>query len=528
MRVFCRADEAYSLIVRNSAVCLAPTNPRDEFQHWVKDMRHSTSIKDEEGYPAFALVNKATGEAIKHSLGQSHPVRLVPYNPEYQDESVLWTESKDVGHGFRCVRMVNNIYLNFDAFHGDKEHGGVHDGTTVVLWEWCKGDNQRWKIRSSHREMPAVNSFREKKGRKKMSWFGHHHNQAPATPSDPNQIFKIFCRANENYCLTIRNGAVVLAPVNPKDESQHWFKDMRFSTKVKDEEGMPAFALVNKATGLAVKHSLGQSHPVKVVPFNPEYEDASVLWTESKDVGKGFRCIRMVNNTRLNFDAFHGDKDHGGVQDGTTVVLWEWCKGDNQSWKILPWGPEAHSSSPSAGAAFTVNGVPVHTVRVYCAAGEGYCLTVRNGTAVLAPKNPRDDYQHWIKDMRHSNKIRDEEGYPAFALVNKVTGEAIKHSTGQGHPVKLVPYNPDYQDESVLWTESKDVGKGFRCIRMVNNIYLNFDAFHGDKDHGGVHDGTEIVLWKWCEGDNQRWKILPWYSGEIHCIAIVVDRLLCC
>uniref|UniRef100_A0A0E0QCV5 Ricin B lectin domain-containing protein n=2 Tax=Oryza rufipogon TaxID=4529 RepID=A0A0E0QCV5_ORYRU len=524
VRILCRADEAYSLTVRNGAVCLAPTNPRDDFQHWVKDMRHSTSIKDEEGYPAFALVNKATGEAIKHSLGQSHPVRLVPYNPEYLDESVLWTESKDVGHGFRCVRMVNNIYLNFDAFHGDKDHGGVHDGTTVVLWEWCKGDNQRWKI------LPWWS---------KMFGFGHHHNQAPAAPSDPNQIFKIFCRANENYCLTVRDSAVVLAPVNPKDEHQHWFKDMRFSTKVKDGEGMPAFALVNKATGLAVKHSLGQSHPlcacchgrsknvdfdvmdswrvmgvqVKLVPFNPEYEDASVLWTESKDVGKGFRCIRMVNNTRLNLDAFHGDKDHGGVRDGTTVVLWEWCKGDNQSWKILPWGPEAHSSSPGAATACTIGGVPVHTVRVFSAAGEDYCLTVRNGTACLAPKNPRDDYQHWIKDMRHSNKIRDEEGYPAFALVNKVTGEAIKHSTGQGHPVKLVPYNPEYQDESVLWTESKDVGKGFRCIRMVNNIYLNFDAFHGDKDHGGIHDGTEIVLWKWCEGDNQRWKILPWGWG---------------
>lgn len=76
--------------------------------------------------------------------------------------------------------------------------------------------------------------------------------------------------------------------------------------------------------------------------------------------------------------------------------------------------------------------------------------------------------------------------------------------------VRLVPYNPDYLDESVLWTESRDVGKGFRCIRMVNNIYLNFDAFHGDKNHGGVHDGTQIVLWKWCEGDNQRWKIAPW------------------
>ncbi|EMS66642.1 hypothetical protein TRIUR3_14708 [Triticum urartu] len=350
-----------------------------------------------------------------------------------------------------------------------------------------------------------------------MFGFGHHHKDQAPPASGPNQIFKIYCRASEDYCLAVRDGEVVLAPVNPKDETQHWLKDMRFSTTVKDEEGMPAFALVNKATGLAVKHSIGQSHPVKLVPFNPAYEDASVLWTESKDMGKGFRCIRMVNNTRLGFDALNGDKDHGGVHDGTTVVLWEWCKGDNQCWKIWPWA-EAHAAVES-GATMGNNahamggGPPVHAVRVFCKAGEDYSLTARNGTVCLAPTNPRDDYQHWIKDMRHSNKIRDEEGYPAFALVNMVTGECIKHSTGQGHPVKLVPYNPAYQDESVLWTESRDVGKGFRCVRMVNNIYLNFDAFHGDKAHGGVHDGTEIVLWKWCEGDNQRWKILPWCLG---------------
>jgi hypothetical protein len=77
--------------------------------------------------------------------------------------------------------------------------------------------------------------------------------------------------------------------------------------------------------------------------------------------------------------------------------------------------------------------------------------------------------------------------------------------------VKLVPYNPhSLLDESVLWTESRDVGEGFRRVRMVNNIYLNLDAFHGDKAHGGVHDGTEVVLWEWAKGDNQRWKILPW------------------
>ncbi|PIA48724.1 hypothetical protein AQUCO_01400943v1, partial [Aquilegia coerulea] len=73
-------------------------------------------------------------------------VQLVPYNPNAFDESVLWTESKDLGDSYRCIRMVNNIRLNLDAFNGDKNHGGVHDGTIAVLWEWKKGDNQRWKI----------------------------------------------------------------------------------------------------------------------------------------------------------------------------------------------------------------------------------------------------------------------------------------------------------------------------------------------------------------------------------------------
>uniref|UniRef100_A0A0E0JD40 PH domain-containing protein n=1 Tax=Oryza punctata TaxID=4537 RepID=A0A0E0JD40_ORYPU len=155
-RIYCKAGEDnYSLAVRDGKVCLVRSDRDDHTQHWVKDMKYSTRVKDEEGYPAMALVNKATGEALKHSIGQSHPcskssmdgqVRLARYNPEYMDESVLWTESRDVGSGFRCIRMVNNIYLNFDALHGDKDHGGVRDGTTLVLWEWCEGDNQRWKI----------------------------------------------------------------------------------------------------------------------------------------------------------------------------------------------------------------------------------------------------------------------------------------------------------------------------------------------------------------------------------------------
>jgi len=35
-------------------------------------------VKDSDGCPAFALVNKATGQAMKHSIGEAHPVRNSP------------------------------------------------------------------------------------------------------------------------------------------------------------------------------------------------------------------------------------------------------------------------------------------------------------------------------------------------------------------------------------------------------------------------------------------------------------------
>ncbi|TQD71986.1 hypothetical protein C1H46_042472 [Malus baccata] len=104
-RIFSKADPNFSLSIREGKVILARSQPTDDFQ-----------------------------------------VQLRPYNPDDLDESLLWTESADLGDGFRTVRMVNNIHLNLDAYHGDKKSGGVHDGTTIVVWNKNKGDNQRWKI----------------------------------------------------------------------------------------------------------------------------------------------------------------------------------------------------------------------------------------------------------------------------------------------------------------------------------------------------------------------------------------------
>lgn len=131
----------------------------------------------------------------------------------------------------------------------------------------------------------------------------------------------------------------------------------------------------------------------------------------------------MVNNIYLNLDAFHGDKDHGGVRDGTLIVLWEWCKGHNQSWKIQPWGGEAsqppayggHSAAPvydqyRGSQSSNPGGYPTpglapgygcpygqpgghFTVRIFCRADEGYSLTIKDGNVCLTRTDANDDFQ---------------------------------------------------------------------------------------------------------------------------------------
>ncbi|KAM7250002.1 hypothetical protein ACFE04_021885 [Oxalis oulophora] len=168
---------------------------------------------------------------------------------------------------------------------------------------------------------------------------------------------------------------------------------------------------------------------------------------------------------------------------------------------------ETDDHASSGGVVFDLSDKP--TYRVFSKAAPDFHLTVRDSEVVLAPSDPSDEFQNWFKDEKYSIRVKDEERSPSFSLVNKATGQALKHSIGASHPVQLIPYNSDVLDESVLWTMSKDFGDGYRTIRMVNDIHLNVDAFHGDKKSGGVHDGTAIVLWKWNKGDNQLWKIVP-------------------
>lgn len=76
------------------------------------------------------------------------------------------------------------------------------------------------------------------------------------------QVVRVFTKADPNFWLAIRDGSAVLAYANPSDEFQQWVMDERYSI-VKDEADRPSFSLINKATGQALKHGLGETQPVR-------------------------------------------------------------------------------------------------------------------------------------------------------------------------------------------------------------------------------------------------------------------------
>ena len=143
VKLFCKSNPDYSLGVRDGQVMLVYYNPSDPTQQWIKDDSWSNRVRDAVGHPSFCLVNKATGQALRHAQAACQEVLLARYEAGSFDEDVMWTESEDMGYGFRTIRMANNIGLNLDAFQGDRKHGGIREGTRAVLWTWNKQDNQR-------------------------------------------------------------------------------------------------------------------------------------------------------------------------------------------------------------------------------------------------------------------------------------------------------------------------------------------------------------------------------------------------
>ncbi|KAI5072188.1 hypothetical protein GOP47_0012294 [Adiantum capillus-veneris] len=106
VRIFCKADKAYNLAVRNNTPVMVPARSDDPSQLWMKDMSPAQHTQDNYGSPAFTLINEATRKVLKHGKKEGTQLSVVDYRPGHIDEDLLFSESQDFGEGFRSIRMA--------------------------------------------------------------------------------------------------------------------------------------------------------------------------------------------------------------------------------------------------------------------------------------------------------------------------------------------------------------------------------------------------------------------------------------
>ncbi|GLJ53649.1 hypothetical protein SUGI_1144380 [Cryptomeria japonica] len=261
-------------------------------------------------------------------------------------------------------------------------------------------------------------------------------------------LSKICCQGNPNYNLAERNGDVVLALANDSDPYQQWMINSTLGSMIGDEVGFSSISIVNKGTGHVLTH-VKHNHQVVVGNFGKDEFQREYLWTQSKPKDDGYQSVLPFNNINMALQA-EVPVNNKSISGGIKVTLYKRNDSEiHQKWKIMPIGP------------------PGEVVHIYSEANADYFLTARGDFAVLSLGSSSDAHQEWIKVVSWGERVKDEAGFPAFALVNKATLKALKHGNSEWDQIFVTDYTEITLDVSILWTESADVGNGYRCIRPL-------------------------------------------------------------
>lgn len=161
-----------------------------------------------------------------------------------------------------------------------------------------------------------------------------HKSSGASTVEIKGTVYYIYSEADDKFNLAYHGDKVVVAKSNPSDPEQQWIKDESWANKAKDSAGMPAFSLINKATGKALAHPKAAEEPVYLTTYHQKTLNEQYLWTMGKDEGHGYHAVRPVNNINLNLDIDHGSKKYGGITEGKHVIVFTWKDENNQKWTM--------------------------------------------------------------------------------------------------------------------------------------------------------------------------------------------------
>ncbi|KAL6638432.1 hypothetical protein ACP70R_023928 [Stipagrostis hirtigluma subsp. patula] len=147
------------------------------------------------------------------------------------------------------------------------------------------------------------------------------------------EAVRIFCKSDTSLSVAIRGDQVVLAPNDPRDQTQHWYRDFNSVGRLCDVPGPKAFVLVNKATQQAVSVLPAPTRQVSLVHYDSNCTvDLRMVWAEGAvDLVDGFREVKWMKDTSRTLNAL------GAVNDGTQVGHYPSSpEAANSIWKMTP------------------------------------------------------------------------------------------------------------------------------------------------------------------------------------------------
>lgn len=90
-------------------------------QHWIQDYDNVGKLTDDQGRRAFALVNRATRQAL---VSKSDGLQLADYKGhEHVDVSMLWSLGVKLASGFSEVRVLSYMSRTLNALGGEPKEG---------------------------------------------------------------------------------------------------------------------------------------------------------------------------------------------------------------------------------------------------------------------------------------------------------------------------------------------------------------------------------------------------------------------
>lgn len=146
------------------------------------------------------------------------------------------------------------------------------------------------------------------------------------------QLVRVFCKYSRSFNLAVKDNKLMMLEADTEDEFQQWIRDDKYSIRVRDINGHPAFMLINKGSKKVLKHGKGKLEDVQLTNYTSEIQDDDLFWTESQDFGEGYKTVRKASDTLLNLSVACGNK----IENGSAIILDSWHKRDSQLWKIFP------------------------------------------------------------------------------------------------------------------------------------------------------------------------------------------------